>query len=130
MPTCGPCNGHPDQDPCLDNIRRFSETGKDPYRMLLERAHETGLEFFASVRMNDTHYKDQAFSPLVNRFYYDNLHNRVGRGGSRGGAEFDYRKTAVRDHYFGIITDAVDTYDVDGVELNFTRNCCLFPQDL
>jgi hypothetical protein len=120
---------HPEADPCLANLHRFTGDGKDPFRMLLDRAHQKGLEFFASLRMNDTHYKDQPFSPFLDSFYYDNLHNRVGPAQGRLNTEFDYRKSVVRDYYFGLIRDAVEKYDIDGFELDFTRNCRFFPQE-
>jgi len=120
---------HPDGDSCLRNLHTFIDRGKDPFQMLLERAHERGLEFFASMRMNDTHYKDQPFSPFLDQFYYDNLHNRIGPVDRRLNTELDHRKSVVRDYYFGLIRDAVEKYDIDGFELDFTRNCSFFPRD-
>jgi len=120
---------HPEGDTCLRNLHTFISSGKDPCQMLLERTRERGLEFFASLRMNDTHYKDQPFSPFLDQFYYDNLHNRLGPTDGRLNTEFDYRKSTVRDYYFGLIRDAVETYDIDGFELDFTRNCRFFPPE-
>lgn len=120
---------HPEGDTCLENLHALIAAGKDPYQMILDRAHEKGLEFFGSLRMNDTHYKDHIFHPFLDQFYYDNLENLVGSGGSRGSAEFDYRKTVVREHYLNTIRETVEKYDMDGFELNFTRNCCFFPEE-
>jgi len=119
---------HPETDPWIRNLNAYSEQGKDPFQMVLERARQHGIEFFASIRMNDTHYLDQIFNPWVPQFYYDNLHNRVGAGGSRGGAEFDYRVSAIRDYMLDMIKEAVRRYDVDGIELDCTRNCMFFPR--
>jgi hypothetical protein len=118
----------PEGDECLENLRRFIGEGKDPFRMLLDRAHEKGLEFFASLRLNDTHYKDQPFNPMMPQFYYDNLHNRIGEPQGRLNCEFDYRKSVIREHYLATIRAAVEQYDVDGFELDFTRNCKFFPE--
>jgi hypothetical protein len=87
------------------------------------------MEFWASLRMNDTHYKDQVFNPWLDQFYYDNLNNRIARPNGRINTEFDYRKTVVRDYYLGLIRDAVERYEVDGIEMDFTRNCRFFPRD-
>jgi hypothetical protein len=119
---------HPEADTCLANLEAFLKKGKDPFQMLLQRARSKKMEFFASVRMNDTHYLDHLFHPWVPQFYYDHLHQRVGEGGSRGGAEFDYRFSSIREHMLGIIREAVDRYDVDGIELDCTRNCMFFPR--
>lgn len=120
---------HPEGDTCLANLHRFAEEGRDPFLVVLERAKEKGLEFFASLRMNDTHYKDQPFSPFLDQFYYDNLHNRIGPPDGRRNTELDYRKSAVRKYYFNIIRDTVERYDIDGFELDLTRNCAFFPRD-
>lgn len=120
---------HPEGDTCIANLRALAESGKDPFGMVLDRAHEKGLAFFGSIRLNDTHYKDQPFNPFVSQFYYDNLENRLDPQavGTRLDTEYDYRKTVVREHYAGLIRSVVEKYDVDGFELNFTRNCKFFP---
>jgi hypothetical protein len=120
---------HPRADTCMENLLAFQAQGKDPFRMLLERARERGIEFWASLRMNDTHYKDHVFNPFIEQFYYDNLHNLVGEPEGRKNTEFDYRKTVVREHYLALLGQTVERYDVDGLELDFTRNCVFFPQD-
>lgn len=122
---------HPDVDPCINQLRSLKAAGKDPYGMVVKRARQKKLDIFASVRMNDTHYKDQPFNPWMSQFYYDNLHNRLtptsAMDGSRTNTEFDYRRSVVRDHYFDIIRRTVEMYDLGGVELDMTRNCRFFP---
>jgi len=121
---------HPDTDPCMNSLAELKAAGKDPWAMVVGRAKEKGLEIFASVRMNDTHYKDHPFHYWMEQFYYDNLHNRVSlslASGQRGMSEFDYRKSAVRDYYLDIIKRNAEKYDIDGVEMDFTRNCIYFP---
>jgi hypothetical protein len=118
---------HPEADPCIHNLNEYYASGKDPFAMLLERSRQQGFEFFASFRMNDTHYLDQIFNPWVPRFYYDNLHNRVGPVSERRGTEMDYRKSVVREYYLNFIRETVERYDVDGIEIDCTRNCKFFP---
>ena len=117
----------PDVDPCIESLTQFYAAGKDAFKMVLERARQKGLEFFASFRMNDTHYLDQIYNPWVPQFYYDNLHNRVGEPRGRLNTEFDYRKSVIRSHMLEMIVKAAAQYDVDGVELDCTRNCKFFP---
>lgn len=122
---------HPLADQCVNVLAAMKAAGKDPWGMVLKRAKAKGLDFFASVRMNDTHYKDGPFHPWVDQFYYDNLHHRVAQtaamDNTRNLTEFDYRKSIVRDHYLKQIRDVLERYDVDGVELDLTRNCRFFP---
>jgi len=122
---------HPMTDPCMSSLAELKAAGKDPWEMVARRAKEKGLEIFASVRMNDTHYKDHPFHPWMEQFYYDNLHSRVSLTsamGNRALSEYDYRKSAVRELYLDIIRRSAEKYDVDGVELDFTRNCVYFPE--
>lgn len=120
---------HPVGDRCMANLRALEAAGRDPWGMILERAHAQGMSFFASLRMNDTHYKDQPFSPFLGQFYYDHLDDRLGEPVARTNTEFDYRKSAVREYFLAHIRECLERYDIDGLELNFTRNCRLFPAD-
>ena len=119
--------GHPETDPCINTMEEIRAAGKDPFEMILMRAHQKKMEFFASVRMNDTHYLDQIYNPWVYQFYYDNLDHRVGEPKGRLNTEFDYRKSVIRERMLAIFAEAVERYDVDGVELDCTRNCKFFP---
>ncbi len=118
---------HPQTDPCINTMTEIHASGRDPFRMVLDRARERSIELFASFRMNDTHYLDQIFNPWVPFFYYDNLGRRIGTPHGRVNTEFDYRQTAIREHMLSTIVEAVGRYDVDGVELDCTRNGRFFP---
>lgn len=121
---------HPHADACMSNLYALEAAGKDPYEMLLTRARKKKLKFLASIRMNDTHYKEQPFNPFVEAFYYDHLNDRLSlRPEGRNDTEYDYRSTAVREHYLDIARTVTERYDVDGLELNFTRNCRFFPRE-
>ena len=120
---------HPETDPCMRSLDALHAEGKDPFGMVLDRARQKGIEFLASVRMNDTHYLDQVFNPWIPQFYYDNLHNRVGPVQGRAGTEFDYRKSVVRARMLDMIRSAFERYDLDGLEMDMTRNCKFFPPD-
>jgi hypothetical protein len=120
---------HPDSDACIRNLHALAAAGKDPYAMLLQRAKQKKLKFIASMRMNDTHYKEQPFNPFVEGFYYDHLKDRLSPNPQgRTDTEYDYRQSAVRNRYLDIARTVLERYDVDGLELNFTRNCRFFPQ--
>ena len=118
---------HPEVDPCINSLEKIVASGKDPFEMVLKRARRKNMEFFGSIRMNDTHYLDQIYNPWVPQFYYDNLGNRVGEPKVRLNTEFDYRKSVIRERMLAIVAETVGRYDVDGIEMDCTRNCKFFP---
>lgn len=81
------------------NMQSLIDRGLDPLRVLVDRAHERGLEFIASLRMGAHPGLDEALW--------------VSKGG-RGMAE-----VRVRDFQFRLLQELAIDYPVDGVELDF-----------
>ena len=42
---------HPETDPCIRNMRAYYQQGKDPFQMVLERAHQHGMEFLSLIHI-------------------------------------------------------------------------------
>ena len=80
-------------------MQSLIDRGLDPLTVLIDRAHQKGMEFFASLRMS-------AYGGMNPNF-------RVPEGG-RGMAHPE-----VRDHQFDILKELATEYDVEGVELDF-----------
>ena len=55
-----------------ENARHLVEQGNDPVRVLGERAHQQGLQYFVSQRMNDAHFAYSKEGPEKN-FWTGNL---------------------------------------------------------
>ena len=81
------------------NMQSLIDRGLDPLTVLIDRAHEKGMEFIASLRMC-------AFDAMLP------AHNT--KDGGRGLAEAE-----ARDHVFAILRELALDYPTDGVELDF-----------
>lgn len=134
---------HPGQDPGhnpnLDpekfarygaNMMSLREAGTDIVALCIDRAHELGLEGFVSMRMNDLHFTDpevrhpmtQADFWLAHPEYYVGPHP----GWNAAGA-LNYAHQAVRDHMLALIEEMCESFDLDGLELDFMRFPVFFP---
>ena len=82
-----------------ENMQSLIDRGLDPLRVLVDRAHDKGMDFFASLRMGDT----PGLAPAY--------------GTSSGGQGFVHRE--MRDHQFGVLEELATRYPVEGVELDF-----------
>jgi len=122
---------HPEAVPWRANYDKLRDAGKDPFKMVLERAHKNGIECFGSLRMNDNHRLNLPFHPWVWQFYYNNLHNRLNPDAkdTRIQTEFDYRKSVIRERMLEIVRKAFTDYDIDGLEMDFMRNPWFFPRN-
>ena len=92
-------------------------------------AHQQGLTFVASFRMNDTHIKSYPDSALCPDWWKTHQHYRIWDatdGKSYYNAALDYSFPEVRERYRDEIMEVADWYDVDGIELDFTRSPYFF----
>ena len=82
-----------------NNMQSLIDKGLDPLEILIDRAHEKGMEFLASVRLGSSGGLD----PKLNT-----------KTGGRGFVE-----EIVRDHVFGVLEELATEYKTDGLELDF-----------
>ena len=76
------------------------ERGLDPMQVLIDRAHEHGIEFFADLRLQ-----------RLGRMYPESELENGGKG---------WAEERVRDLKFDILHELVTEYPIQGVELDFT----------
>lgn len=100
------------------NMKRYFDSGVDPYAIMLGEAKRRGLEALLTFRMNDAHGNDF----LRTKFWVDHPEMRL------GGGALDFSHDEVRDHIFGLIQEAVARYDCDGIELDFNRFPAFFKE--
>ena len=81
------------------NMQSLIDRGLDPLTVLIDRAHEKGMDFLASLRMGD-------HPGLASEYKL----NDGGRG---------YVHSEVRDYQFAMLEELVTRYPVEGVELDF-----------
>jgi uncharacterized lipoprotein YddW (UPF0748 family) len=91
----------------------------DPYSVGIKRAREKKISPWLSIRMNDHHYWND--STKLSRFVLDNPQHRLYEH-----AFLNYGKKEVRDYFLAFINEALDRYDVDGIELDWIRTNTLF----
>ena len=104
--------------------------GTDYLPLLIEEAHQDGMLFFGSFRMNDSHQKSVPNSMLAGRFWQTHQHYRlweVTDGLTYYNATLDYSFPEVRQRMLDGIGEVVEWYDVDGIELDWCRNPYAFP---
>jgi hypothetical protein len=98
-----------------ENMQSLIDRGLDPLRVLIDRAHEYGMDFFSSLRMGDAPGLDDKF--------------KIGDGG-RG-----YLHEEFRDHQFAVLKELAVEYPCEGVELDFAAppagsSFCFRPEDV
>ncbi len=122
----------------------------DANQVMVEAAHEAGMEIFASLRMNDIHdawaakltYPLKVERPdlLIGKQYWPDGYPHLladEKPQARGGypttatlrafwSAFDYAKQDVRDHRYEYITKIAGEYDFDGFELDYFRHPLFF----
>jgi len=114
-----------------DNNRALLDAGHDPMEVLAARTHQLGMQFWASLRMNDVHEDDSTrWWNLRSEFKKQNRHLLIGSpypDTSRGYSQddytwaFDFAFEKVRSHKLAIIAEVCENYEVDGYELDFQR---------
>ncbi|MBT4818653.1 MAG: family 10 glycosylhydrolase, partial [Lentisphaerae bacterium] len=111
------------------------DQGADCLKLVVDFAHEHGMEAFWSMRMNDTH--DVSHHPDKPYFLFPTLKEThpewlvgdpVKRTPHGRWSSVNYAVPEVRDLAFAYIQEVCQGYDVDGVELDFFRHLCYFPE--
>jgi len=108
------------------------QQGIDYLPLLIGHAHEAGLAFFASFRMNDTHHKSDPQGLLAPQFWQEHPEYRLWgetNAMSYYNAGMDYSFDEVRRRKLDAIEEVARNYNVDGVELDMGRNPYFFQPD-
>ncbi len=107
----------------------YEREGKTIISFLLEHIRDYGMRPWASIRMNDIHEASAEDSLLFSDFFRKNRHlNRVShrKPSSYYDYALDYHNPEVRDYYLSLIKEVLDTFDIDGLELDFMREIYSF----
>ena len=97
--------------------RRLWTEGTDDLDLVVREGHKHGLEVFASIRMNDSHFRSD--TAIIEWCRFNREHPEFNLEGPR--TEFDYAHPEVRDWRFGHIQELAQKWDIDGIELDFNR---------
>ena len=111
------------------NTQELFERGTDAPAVVIKHGHEAGLDVFLSLRMNDTHdymlrmLDHPMVSPMKRKhpeWLLPSFENDCGR------LFYDYRVAEVRAYKLALIREAIENYDLDGLDLDFCRHPRLF----
>ena len=107
----------------------YQREGKTVISFLMEHVRDFGMRPWASLRMNDIHEASAEDSLLFSDFYRNNRHmNRVSHREPSSYYDYalDYHYPEVREYYLTLIQEVLETFDVDGLELDFMREIYSF----
>ena len=99
--------------------------GVDPYRVWFDECRLRGLSPWLSVRMNDVHCADDPNDAMHSEFWlrHPEFRRVPGSDGKSGwtDAALDFAHPEVRAYWKAYFKELFETYDVDGVELDWMR---------
>ena len=99
-----------------ENVMSLINRGLDPLELIIGRAHEKGMEFIGSLRT--THSSDPADPVNAHNWQFRIDHPEWCLQG-RGKHNFNWVYPEVRAERFALIEEAVNRYDLDGLEIDF-----------
>ena len=106
------------------SMQSLIQRGLDPLQVLIDRAHDKGLDFFASLRMSGYGGMDQAYQTRPSASW-----NQDKRALLASTLRADFAHEEVRDHQFAVLEELATQYEVDGIELDFAFTCFYFNPD-
>lgn len=109
--------------------------GLDPLQLMVDFAHEHGIELFWSMRMNDTHdaQRSAAADIIYRASTLKTSHPEYLLGTSKKRPKYgawtavNFARPEIRDLAVRYFEEVCQRYDVDGVELDFFRHPVYFP---
>ena len=109
----------------LAGFRKLADAGLDLVQIVLDQCHKNDMKFFAGFRMNDRHAgsgEQRKFYPRVQQMARE--HPEWMLEEYAGGV--DYKYEGVRIAVLDFIVEAIERYDLDGIELDWMRWCHMF----
>ena len=110
----------------------FIKQGTDPLKMMVAFCKKHGIEAFWSFRMNDTHdawggwYSPYLF-PHLKKDHPEWLVASAKKRSRHGGwSAMDFNHKEVRDLAVRFVEEVCESYDVDGIEMDFFRHAVYF----
>ena len=122
-----------------DSTRALLDQGVNIIELLAARAHERGMQFWPTLRMNDIHEDDTArFGAFRSTFKKEHPELLIGSPyptvAGYGYAQddftwaFNFARPEVRERKLGLILETCERYDIDGFEMDFQRGRWYFKQ--
>jgi len=125
----------------VSNLRALIDTGFDPFGLVVDRAHQNGMEAFISFRLNEVHWVEKKDALILSHFWKEHPEWRIGKNGDSlsqvyldilgprispvvagwlsGGLNFAIPE--VRAHRLAQMREMCERFDIDGLDLDFQR---------
>ena len=104
-----------------ENLKRALEVGHDPLRVVVERAHEKGLQILCSMRMNDASTAEAANLYMTNRLKLEHPEVMIGEedpDNAHAATCMDFAHPLVRQERLRVIEEVCGRYGADGLEMD------------
>jgi len=108
--------------------------GNDMVDVFVKHCRLKGQSPFVSFRLNDGHHLENAglstpAAVYCTKFYTEHPEYRIGPKKTWDQRVHNWAIPAVRDHKFSFIRELCESYDIDGLELDFMRHTSHFRLD-
>ena len=114
-------------------MRKMREQGREALQVVIDSCRDMGIEAIAGARMNGGFHGVELLSresPEVSFFLKEHPEYAVRMPETGELTSFgDYGQKGLRDYRFGIIEELMETFDFDGLELNWLRRPVLCQPD-
>jgi hypothetical protein len=113
----------------IASFRRLRQQGIDPLQAVTERGRQVGVPVYASYRMN--YFFTQPHAAMFNGpFWRAHPELRIRSGWlPEGMTNLDYALPGTQDYVLSVFRELLDNYDLDGVNMDFTRHPPFFNDD-
>ena len=104
-----------------ENLNRAIEAGYDPLKVVVDRAHEKGMQVICSMRMNTPGHRDSESQYSVGRLKWERPELLIGEEDPDNPATAtaaDYAQAGVREDKLAVIEEVCDRYGADGFEFD------------
>ena len=100
------------------------EAGMDPMAVFVDECHRCGIQAWGTRRMNDGHhtYRVLEYERYQTKFYRENPHLRLkSKRDAQVSPIYDWNKPEIAAQNLAFLREVAENYDVDGLDLDFTR---------
>ncbi len=108
----------------------WNQKGLDLYQIWFDRCREHGIKPWASFRMNDCHclFEDPTWLVPEDVWSHFSDRSRIRHREQTGYYDRcrDYELPQVRERFLAYLTETLERYDVEGIELDFQRDIFCF----
>ena len=104
-----------------ENLEHALRAGYDPLKVVVDRAHEKGVQVFGTLKMNDPGWPGGENKYWLGKLKWDNPEVMVGEEDPdepRVATCSDYARPEVRQERLQVIEEVCDRYGLDGLEMD------------